>query len=133
MRHDTNFVVNVRAKSQASGRSLDDLAADFLGVVIASAPLLSRALTRAVNQILDDSSRLEELLASAATPECDILLETYFREVLCSVDDIGIRVGYVFSAKSPCWYSLSILRSCMSDAFVAHVSLSPWYLSTRAC
>lgn len=94
-RVDTPFVLGLRAKSEAFGQSPEELAVDFLGDVVATAPLFSRAMVRALDRILNDKIRVRQLSSPLGSSESDAQLATYLREVVHAVDDIGISVGCV--------------------------------------
>lgn len=93
---EPSFILALRNKSQSIGRSPEDIAADFLGDVVATAPLFARAVVRALDYVLSTAD--DETVAmwqDTASQEMVVILNDLLRDAVYATDDIGVRIGYV--------------------------------------
>ncbi|KAI0338309.1 heme peroxidase [Trametopsis cervina] len=84
-------------QSDASGRSPEALAVDFIGDVLATAPLFSRTIVRTLHHMLRDQSRAYDLFHSSPSLASDAAILAYVGEVIDVVDDVGVRFGLMSS------------------------------------
>ncbi len=87
------FLAALKAKGEALGRTPDALAADFLAIIVATAPLFSRTMVRVVDRMLENPGQATELFLSPPSLSSDGADIEYVGVAVDAVDDIGIRFG----------------------------------------
>lgn len=90
---DAAFLAALKAKGAAVGRSTEDLAADLLGVIVATAPLFSRTMVRVVDKMLQDSETATKLFLAPPSMSADGAVVGYVGQLVDASDDVGIRFG----------------------------------------
>lgn len=97
---ETQFILALRNKLASAGRTPEDLAADFLGDIVATAPLFSRTIVRVLDYMFKDLEHARAVFNAYGSFEADAALLAYIGKAISAVDDVGIHVGYVLDSVS---------------------------------